>query len=75
MQVPSNLGFLPGRHASGPRLPAHAPQSHGGGVLALLRGHVIELAGGDLGDKDGVAVSRPRGAFDLSVQLASVPNA
>src|ERR1700741_5110684 len=49
--------FLPslGRHAFGPRLAAHAAQRHGGGVLAVLGGDVLDLACGDSGDHDGVA--------------------
>src|SRR6266568_6172683 len=49
--------FFPllGRHPRSPRLAAHAPQRHGGGVLAVLGGDVLDLAGGDLGDHDGVA--------------------
>jgi hypothetical protein len=36
---------LAGRHPSRPRLAAHAPERHGGGVLAGLRGYVLDLAG------------------------------
>src|SRR5260370_41854426 len=44
---------LLGRHPLRPRLPAHAPQRHGGGVLALIRGQVVNLASRDLADHDG----------------------
>src|SRR5439155_26928559 len=35
------------------RLSAHAAQRHGGGVLAVVRGKVVNLAGRDLADHDG----------------------
>jgi hypothetical protein len=35
-------------------LPPAAPERHGGGVLAVIRGDVLNLASGDLGDHDGV---------------------
>ncbi len=44
-----------GAQSLGPRLAAHAPQRHGGGVLAVLGGDILDLAGRDLGDQDGVA--------------------
>jgi hypothetical protein len=47
------------RHPRSPRLPAHAPQGNGGGILALRFGtcHVVRsLARRSLGDQDGVAV-------------------
>ena len=33
----------------------HAPQRHGGGVLAVISGQVVNLAGGDPHDMDSVA--------------------
>src|SRR5258708_1744793 len=50
-----NLRPLLCREAFGPRLAAHAPQRHGGGVLAIIRGDVLDLAGRDPADQDGVA--------------------
>src|SRR5947207_14128305 len=50
-----NLFPLPGRHPRRPSLPAHAPQRHSGGILAVIRGNVLNLAGRDLGDHDGSA--------------------
>src|ERR1017187_1167715 len=58
-------------------LSAHAPKRHGGGVLAVIRGHVFDLAHRDLGDHDGAGVhvggalfalwasGHPRGALRL----------
>lgn len=64
------LGCHPGR----PRLAAHTPQRHGGGVLAVLGGDVLNLTGGDLGDHDGVAdsVGWPLFAFRASGHLTSL---
>jgi len=70
--------FFPllGRHPRSPRLAAHAPQRHGGGVLAVIRGQVVNLAGRDLGDHDGVAdvVGWPLLAFRASGQLNLLPS-
>jgi hypothetical protein len=55
-----------GRHAFGPRLSSHAPQRHGGCVLAVIRGH------GHDHDGAGVHVSGATlafGAFCQSVLL------
>ena len=41
-------------HPFSPRLPAHAPQRYSGGVLAVVGGDVLNLAGGYLGYHDGV---------------------
>src|ERR1700738_1882834 len=39
-----------------PRLPAHAPQRHGGGVLAVLDNRrILNLSGGNPADYDGGA--------------------
>src|SRR5262245_56267318 len=60
---PSCLGCLFGnflaflrREFLSPRLPAHAPERHGGGVFAVVRGHVLDLPRRDLGDHDGASV-------------------
>ena len=53
------LGYFPapfGAHACCPRLPAHAPQRHSGGVFAVLGDNVVEFAGRDLADHDGALV-------------------
>ena len=72
---PSLLGCLLGnifshlsRHSRCPRFATHAPQRHGGGVLAVLGGQVLDLAGGDTGDHDGIAdgVGGPLLAFRAS---------
>jgi hypothetical protein len=39
-----------------PRPPAHAPQRHGGGILAVIGGHVLDLTSRNPGDKDSVTV-------------------
>jgi hypothetical protein len=44
-------------------LPAHAPQRNGGGVLAVIRGHVLDFAGGDLADHDSAGVHIGRALF------------
>jgi hypothetical protein len=51
----SDLRPLLGRHPSRPRLAPHAPQRHGGGVLATLGGCILNLAGRDPHDVDRVA--------------------
>jgi hypothetical protein len=54
--VAGNLFALLGGHSSRPRLTAHTPQRHGGGVLAVIRHLVLDLAGGDSRDHDGALV-------------------
>ena len=39
-----------GRHTCRPRLAAHAPQRHGGGILAVIRGQILDLATGEIED-------------------------
>src|ERR1700682_3153184 len=51
----SDLGPLLGRHPGRPRFPAHAPQRDRSGVLPVLGGDVLNLAGRDLADHDGSA--------------------
>src|SRR5437660_8493094 len=52
----SNLLTALGGHALGARLPAHAPQRDGGGVLAVRgRGRLVYLAGGEPAYHDGSA--------------------
>jgi hypothetical protein len=58
-----DLFSLLGRHASRARLPTHAPQRHGGSVLAVIRHLVLDLAGGDPGDHDGALVGIGRAAL------------
>lgn len=60
---PSLLGSIFGNffppfltHAFGPGFPAHAPQGHGGGVLAVICHLVLDLAGGYPRDHDGALV-------------------
>jgi len=53
------------REAGCPRLPAQASERHGGGILALICGHVRQLAGGDLADQHGGGVSVGRPVFAL----------
>src|SRR6059058_2905528 len=50
-----NCLSLLGRHTCGPRLPAHTAKRHGGGVLAVIGDLVLDLAGRDPHDVDGVA--------------------
>jgi hypothetical protein len=50
-----NLRPFLGRHPGSPRLTAHTPQRHGGGVLAVIRSQVLNLASGYPADHDGVA--------------------
>ena len=59
-----------GRHPGRARLAAHAPQRHGGGILAILCRHVFNLASRDLAIMRRCR-SRRRGAFRLSVLLDS----
>src|SRR5947207_5548035 len=61
----SNLFPLLGRHASRPRLTAHAAQGHGGGILAVVGGHILDLARRNLGDYDGAGVHVSGALFAL----------
>lgn len=49
-----DLGSLLSRKAFRARIAAHPAQCHGGGVLAVVGGHVVDLAGGNSGDHHGV---------------------
>jgi hypothetical protein len=78
--LPAALGGLPSnflsplrRHAFRPRLPAHAAQRDGSGVLAVLRSDVLNLAGRDLGDPDDVADSVGGAFFALGPRGITTP--
>ena len=43
-------------HTLGAGFPAHAPQRHGGGVLAVIRHLVLDLAGRDPADHSGALI-------------------
>jgi hypothetical protein len=46
-RLSSNLRLFSGGHPRRPRLATHTPQRHGGGVLAVIRGEVVDLASDD----------------------------
>src|SRR2546429_7652768 len=50
-----NCLSLLGRHTCGLRLPAHTAKRHGGGVRAVIGDLVLDLAGRDTDDVEGVS--------------------